>query len=464
MELQCKISYKFISILLVVVILFVGCQPTPKNEAVQNKNEVAEQSLVKGEEATEHVLTEERFTYEKQYKNGTVLIADAWIRNNLEGGAPVLIIEPKPFGDRKQMENLVDLVYPKATIYTCMDKLTKEELEAEILRCKDTIYRIKAGLPTAFGDIVSEAQKAYNIQMYEEMIAEYQLQYQTAPHEEYREADYTLKNRGADGYQCLLFTYGGIEKQLDNREEIWFVNDEVESLFRIQKKNYRIPETDKYRYYSYTPEELLTNETFLAIKSETDSFVKEMGLDYMKLNSVQYDEDLYTLNYVRAYNGLEETMVGWTIGEGSIQTDTSESIAMKLWGQEILTIDVQDGEICKIYWVNPSQVSSIESKSVELLSFEEIEEVFIKQMDYLLQASIYSEIYGEDWIINIERVELGLVKVLEKGTDSYKLVPAWTFMGREDDPSRLTDNGYCDVCYMTINAIDGTVIDRTLMY
>ena len=184
----------------------------------------------------------------------------------------------------------------------------------------------------------------------------------------------------------------------------------------------------------------------------------------MKLNSVQYDEDLYTLNYVRAYNGLEETMVGWTIGEGSIQTDTSESIAMKLWGQEILTIDVQDGEICKIYWVNPSQVSSIESKSVELLSFEEIEEVFIKQMDYLLQASIYSEIYGEDWIINIERVELGLVKVLEKGTDSYKLVPAWTFMGREDDPSRLTDNGYCDVCYMTINAIDGTVIDRTLMY
>ena len=83
MELQCKISYKFISILLVVVILFVGCQPTPKNEAVQNKNEVAEQSLVKGEEATEHVLTEERFTYEKQYKNGTVLIADAWIRNNL---------------------------------------------------------------------------------------------------------------------------------------------------------------------------------------------------------------------------------------------------------------------------------------------------------------------------------------------------------------------------------------------
>lgn len=114
--------------------------------------------------------------------------------------------------------------------------------------------------------------------------------------------------------------------------------------------------------------------------------------------------------------------------------------------------------------MNPSQVSSIESKSVELLSFEEIEEVFIKQMDYLLQASIYSEIYGEDWIINIERVELGLVKVLEKGTDSYKLVPAWTFMGGEDDPSRLTDNGYCDVCYMTINAIDGTVIDRTLMY
>ena len=70
--------------------------------------------------------------------------------------------------------------------------------------------------------------------------------------------------------------------------------------------------------------------------------------------------------------------------------------------------------------------------------------------------------------VHINRVELGLTKLLMKDSqDDYKLIPTWSFLGYQTSASRPAQEGLNiggEVCYLTINAIDGTVIDRGLMY
>jgi hypothetical protein len=70
--------------------------------------------------------------------------------------------------------------------------------------------------------------------------------------------------------------------------------------------------------------------------------------------------------------------------------------------------------------------------------------------------------------VHINRIELGLTKILIKDSkDDYKLIPTWNFMGYEtyaSDPAQEGINRGAGECIMTINAIDGTVIDRGLMY
>ena len=56
---------------------------------------------------------------------------------------------------------------------------------------------------------------------------------------------------------------------------------------------------------------------------------------------------------------------------------------------------------------------------------------------------------------------------MKNSRDDYKLIPTWSFMGYETSPSRPEQEGVntgAEVCFITINAIDGTVIDRGLMY
>ena len=60
---------------------------------------------------------------------------------------------------------------------------------------------------------------------------------------------------------------------------------------------------------------------------------------------------------------------------------------------------------------------------------------------------------GQVRTIKIERVELGLMRILEANSlDTGVVVPAWDFYDQSGET------------YLTINAIDGSIIDRRVGY
>ncbi len=230
------------------------------------------------------------------------------------------------------------------------------------------------------------------------------------------------------------------------------------------------------------PDFLKDDAAFPAAKEKADGLVKAMGIDYMALDSVCAGKGSYRLYYTRIYNGLPETYFEahtvktiTDIQENAVIVDaqTKAIVAMisspgdPAQGREYLCIEVKDGGIVKARWNNPSEIKSAADKDSNMLPFERIKEIFLERMDARMasgdaNADTYAFPDGTEIVIN--RVELGLIRLPEEGEKGeYKLVPAWMFMGYQKNKAyhylnKVPDTG-ADTCFMTINAIDGTVID-----
>ena len=80
--------------------------------------------------------------------------------------------------------------------------------------------------------------------------------------------------------------------------------------------------------------------------------------------------------------------------------------------------------------------------------------------------------------LDVDRITLTYMRIEEADTGKYLLVPVWDFCGKEwnDEPlkyytGRDWERHSCYGCMndypeslLTINALDGTVIDRGMMY
>lgn len=458
MNYRNKCGYRGISAFLILLMLFifVSCQTTPDQEAIQNKNDVSKigfETQVKDDDET--LMTGERLICTKEYENGSILSVETIIDNQLSDNAVEVSLEPYSFKNGDEMEEIVQLIYPNQEIYQSMPQRTKEQYQSQILLLQNDIYRLKAGMPMREGMAPTPEQyRAYEIQIREQLIEEYRSAYEAAPYEEHNPADYKL-SVGDECTYCSLFTYQNNEG--GEREEITFYNDELGSMLMVERADFSKVYQGNIEY-SYSFEELNTHKDYVEAREVAENLIEQMGIDYMQLSRSGGENETYGFYYVRSERGLRETYVETHLGSSIVQTD--ESIAMKLWQPEYLWIVISRGEIVKLTWNNPSIKRGI--KEVNLLSWDSIENIFYKQMEYLLTASEYSERYGQSVKINIYHVELGMVKVLEKEGNGYTLIPAWSFIGKDEFISN-GDAGM-ETCFLTINAIDGTIIDRGLMY
>ena len=122
------------------------------------------------------------------------------------------------------------------------------------------------------------------------------------------------------------------------------------------------------------------------------------------------------------------------------------------------------GEIYQIRWKNPSRLVKVDNESVKILPWEEIQEIFERQIGYMMTPDEegHEMFWWRPSNVKIERITLGLGKVLMKDTNEYKLIPVWNFFGRDNSNSDMDDAE--EKCYVTINALDGTIMDRNVMY
>jgi len=165
----------------------------------------------------------------------------------------------------------------------------------------------------------------------------------------------------------------------------------------------------------------------------------------------------WIVRYVRVLNGVPVT---YTRETGS-NLESEENYA-PAWQYEAITVIIDSTGIQEFNWNSPYTEPEIVTNDTNLLSFAEVQQVFEKMM--LINYSAY-EIGMQ---IDISSVQLGLKRVTNsEERDAGVLIPVWDFFGRI---TALPDDGEpylfgrADDSLLTINAIDGSIIDRGLGY
>ncbi len=170
-------------------------------------------------------------------------------------------------------------------------------------------------------------------------------------------------------------------------------------------------------------------------------------------------KSVYEFMYTRSVNGVSVT---YTNDISSWPPEYPDTVS-EGWMYEKLRIFVDDGGIYAYQWNGPCTVTEIVNEKATLLPFSQIKTIFENMILTKYGASGTEE--AKSASINITGIRLGLARVTEQNNNAYGLlVPTWDFFGVYD-----TGNGY-PIGYdgfeslLTINAVDGSIIDRTTGY
>lgn len=139
-------------------------------------------------------------------------------------------------------------------------------------------------------------------------------------------------------------------------------------------------------------------------------------------------------------------------------------------GLGVITIIVNDEGVCFVRYSNPYDVGEVIERDCELLSFDEIMDIFSRVGLLSIQ---HLERYPDlkENTLEVYRIAFGYMAVRQPDdVDAYYYVPVWDFYGHR---VLYGTGGYAHgkefgkiwgCSELTINAIDGTVIDRRYGY
>lgn len=117
------------------------------------------------------------------------------------------------------------------------------------------------------------------------------------------------------------------------------------------------------------------------------------------------------------------------------------------------------------YWCNPWEVGDSLQEDVPLLPFEQIMNTFgaIAPLTIQNMENEYKLLGGSGNRWEITEIRLGYMPVLRKDHSGlWELRPVWDFIGIRSFAEEYYDQP--GNCALTIDAIDGTVIDRGYGY
>ncbi len=193
--------------------------------------------------------------------------------------------------------------------------------------------------------------------------------------------------------------------------------------------------------------------------------------------------------FMREVNGCPTAYATEDVGS------SMESEEQKPVRYEKMVIVMDDEGVTSFMWENPMTVISIDNADVDVLPFDEIAQAAAKQLAVRNKWSVEND-KGEDvdpgCTVKVTKAELGLMRVMKANSSEYYYIPVWNFYsdvehtdafknkytkggdgGGFDVASEVDKNGspYSLVSgypqawgAVTINALDGSVIDRDKGY
>ena len=459
--------------MLAVVMLFAGCQATPEQPVVVEKD--MEQMLEKAQDtkppAEEQTLAEqygipERLTEEWSGADGKLSIrVDAPITVP-KNAMPVVKVKAEGFSQETAtalfhhfMDGKTDMTYnPGPPV------ITKSDIEATILLYKQQI-----------ADGTIEEQQMMTPEEAEEEIKRLEEEYQIAPmtaDDEPAVSDGTMlpyEESYSDGQTVIKEKI--YEFSVKTEEEYLNVRRPAKDNGSLTGSFIYSADDDLGRFYNGAPRVLPENAPESerpTLSIEEANMLCEEVFEAMGVSDVQMAQAYvtgspgdyaYILYYVRTVAGVPAALCTESFGN-------SESGVSLPWNYEQIRFLVTDNGIEEINWDAPTATGEVITENSKLLSWKEISEIVETILFTVYEPKTEFEDAGRNIGVSIDDIQLSLLRVREKNAQGRSgfYVPAWVFYGAESIDDYPSVIGVDKHIVLALNAVDGSVIDLAQGY
>lgn len=174
---------------------------------------------------------------------------------------------------------------------------------------------------------------------------------------------------------------------------------------------------------------------------------------------------VWFLRYARSVNGVPVTYTTWDCMK--VEKDNQAAP----WSYEDMTIAIDDSGVAYFDWGSPYKMADVVTQNSNVMSFKDAMNVFdtmglvVNAWDGISDGS--PNLKSVD--IKIDHIQFGLTRITEQNKrDAGLLVPCWDFFGtmtyisEVNGKTQKMDDGPIPI--LTVNAIDGSIINRSLGY
>lgn len=459
------------AILSLVLISLTGCQETPKEDLVKNKKEQdLEQEMKNNAQKTEQdsagtaenlASVPAHYQYEMEADGVTVQVdADVHIPDTDK----IISEKVKPSEmTQEQIENTIRYFAGDAACYPLGAVASKEELMDEIISLRQEIALLESGEQSAIneGDGTQEEQLA-------------ELKAQLKKSEELYDSGTEEGEAAPVSIQGITFDENGsIELQSDlGRAEAAriFLYKDADRGDRVEFMNYSPAyNAVEGEWSADISREEAVNKAQEVIQTLELGDLEVMGIEekaqVVDGNIVGY----YDISYKRKRGGLDNFYLQ---EKASVQTDQAETpeeySAHMEQTKDMIQVDASG--VIGMNVTMPPQIMECMNEDVSICSFEQVKE--------FLASNIINKSWkapGEKTYLKITQIYLSYMYVVNKNNNrEYLTIPVWDFCGYaywESMPENSVYNlektdkeSIYKTTYLTINAVDGSIISRQAGY
>ena len=455
------------------VTLLSGCGAAQTNTPAETSVNQA-MLLEKSAQPQESAYTfPEKFTGDWTGQEGKLTIhADAQVVAELGTALPTATVEPREF-TQEDVDNLLKVLLKGEPLYGYTQ--TKQECQDSIDYANSDQWHGDPDAPEQTPEELEERRQG--------IIAYYTEKMKTAPEEKpvihgFYDSDEPNEVSGTatvDGIKWCVSIWNNLGD--------FFTNASI------------IREDYKYRDYDIPLPEASKEEAV----AQGNALMQELGFDNFVLVDAQQwspqlpkDNGVWRLYYAPSVNGFPvsgarqdttQTHDGtvyqdcWYWCYAASEESNPDTVA---WELENIYLDVGRDGILSFDWTAPSTQPVVQQAQSALLPFEEIAAIADTMLPEVIQGPDGRVLVEVDQYngfetrmdVDITKVSLSLMRIRDKGSLQGTIVPVWDFWGTSDwydaEPNAY---GYQEkgMNYeyrpmLTLNAVDGTVVNRQLGY
>ncbi len=426
--------------IMIIACFTTACQPTPEQSIVVGKNDDNLDSIIAGTPAPtiDASSTQHNETWQEQLSGTNVTVnIDAKIILPKVAQFPVVEVGSKLYTEDDAWE-IIKVFFQDSAVYD-EPIFTKEDLEAQILTLKKELAEVHSGALDEDAESI-QAEIDYYTQLLQNAPSENDVPQALTDlsfeEQNEREVINVSATIGNNNYPATLMIF---KNTSEYNSGIYFSNrlDGI-STYPVTENNM----------------EMTLDEAI----SKAQSTMSELGLEDMILTASGIEgsenEQGYVLHFMKSVNGIgisdyqSHMMSGQKEGEASVYAP--------FINPEQVTIYINDTGILKFYLSNALKIGEVINENVDTLSVKEAKDIFREQVFYNYYAPDYNPL-----TIDVNRIELGyFVQSVKDQQGLFRAIPVWDFLASE----KLAEGDSYTYSVLTINAIDGSIVNRDLGY